>query len=75
MTEDADKALPGAALFFAQGATEIGQHQQLMRQTVFAKCASPHTPASGSAGKRQRQRLVFIDIVTSGQSEIIRVSA
>ncbi len=75
MTEHADKALPGAPLFFAQRATQIGQHQQLVRQPVFAKGASPYSPATGTAGERQRQRLVFINIVTSGQSEIIGVAA
>ena len=42
---------------------------------MFAKGASPYSPATGTAGERQRQRLVFINIVTSGQSEIIGVAA
>ena len=62
MAEDADESLPGVALFFAQGPAEIGQDEQFVRQTALAKCASPHSPSSGAAGKAQRERRVFIGI-------------
>src|SRR5262249_38502524 len=51
VAENADEALPGLALFFAQGTAEVGDDKQLVRHAVFAKRGAAYGPASVLAGK------------------------
>ena len=51
VAEDANQALPGLALFVAQRAAQIGEHEQLVRQAAFAKTAATHFPTAGFARK------------------------
>src|SRR5207247_1865775 len=75
VAEHADEPLPGAALFFAQGATEIGEHEQFVRQTAFAKCAAANAPSARAAGKTQSKRSVFIRFKTDRETEIAGASS
>src|SRR5216683_481721 len=62
VAHDANQALPGLALFVAEGAAEVTEHHQVMGQTGLAKGAAAHAPAAGAAGESQlhgAHRLVF----------------
>ena len=47
VAEHAHQSLPGLQFFFAQGARQVGDHQQLVRQAAFAKLAARNAPAAG----------------------------
>jgi len=51
VTEDADEALPGLALFFAEGAAQVRDDEKLVRQAAFAKAAAMNFPATGFSGE------------------------
>src|SRR5947207_15314959 len=69
MTKNAHQSLPGAAFFFTQRATEIGQDEQLVRQALLPKRAPSNSPTTGSSWETERQRLVLISIVTGVEPE------
>src|SRR5437016_6852167 len=69
VAEHANQPLPGAAFFFAQRATEIRQHEQLMRQALLPKRAPSNSPTTGASGKAERKRFVLVNIVTGIESK------
>ena len=52
VADDADQALEGLALFFAQRLAQVRQHEQLVRAAALAERAAPDFPAADAAGKR-----------------------
>ena len=54
MAQHAHQPLPGVQFFFAQGARDIGQHQQLVRLAAFAEVAAADAPQAGSAAGTRR---------------------
>ena len=64
------------AFLFAQGAAQIGQHDQLVRQTAFAKVAPSDAPVGPQPpGNVSVRRRVFIGIEARRQAEIARAPA
>ena len=53
MAQDADDALPGEELFFAEGFGEVAQDDELMGDAAFAEESAMEAPATG-AGREAR---------------------
>ena len=51
VAEHAHEPLPRLAFLFAQFAAEVGEDEQLMRQTAFAKDAAPQPATTRATGK------------------------
>src|ERR1700739_1670296 len=56
MAEDADQPLPGLALFFPQSATQIAQHDQVVRKAVLTKRAAAQSPTTNATRKTEFHR-------------------
>ena len=54
MADDAHDALPRLALFLAQSARQLRDHEQLVRLTALAEAAAPNLPPPAAAGKYVR---------------------
>jgi hypothetical protein len=48
--EDADEALPGGALLLAQGAADVREHEQMVREPALPEARPPELVAPGLAG-------------------------
>ena len=63
MAEHAHEALPGLELFFAEGLAEVGDDDEGVRQSAFAKGGTAHAPAAGGVagqtGGEQARGLAF----------------
>ena len=61
--EHANQPLPCLALFFAQGAAQIGDHEQLVRQAAFAETCRDESPSvplcRGTRSASMRGRFAF----------------
>src|SRR6202035_2465692 len=49
----ANQALPGLALFIAEGAAQIAEHHEVMRQAGLPKQTASHAPAAGTSRKSE----------------------
>src|SRR5277367_1532510 len=54
--ENTDEALPRLALFIAQGAAQIAEHNQIMRQATLAERPAAHAPAPRPSREAQFHR-------------------
>ena len=70
VTEHAQQALPGEALFFAQRAAEIGDDEQIVRPAAFAETRAADFPATAAAGKRALDQTRVDDIEPVSEREI-----
>src|SRR5439155_21949429 len=75
MPEDSHAALPGATFFFAQRATKIRQHEQIVRQTVLAKSTASNAPSTGASREGECKRFVLVGIETRAKSKLVCISA
>ena len=75
MTEHPDEPLPRFAFLFPESAAQVGQDEEFMGQTAFAKIAPAHAPAAAAAGKGEGERCVFIGIETGREAQIGRPAA
>ena len=51
MADDANEPLPGLTLLFAQRLAQVGEHEQLVRETALPERAAPDFPPADAAGK------------------------
>jgi len=69
--QHADQALPGLPLFLAQGAREIGDHQQIVGQPALAKPETAHIEAARAAGESAAHHRCLLDVQAIVQAEHI----
>ena len=71
MTDDANDALPGLKLFFAQGTCQVRQDEHSVGKTFLAKCRAPDFPSACASRKRRikHPRTSVAEIV--GKAELV----
>src|SRR5690606_31197895 len=77
VTENAYQALPGQSLFLAQGAGEVGDDQQFMRQATFTKLVAAHfeTPAGPAESALQHLHRIAGQHVAQSQRACLDAEA
>jgi len=70
MAEHAHQPLPRLALLIAQGAAEIGEHQQLVWQSALAKIRAAHSPAAHAARKCHLRGARRLALEAIGQTQL-----
>ena len=72
MPKNANEPLPRFALFVTQCAAQIGQHDEVMRQTSLAKGPATHPPAPRTARKSQLHGVRGFSFETRPEPEFFR---
>ena len=71
VAEDANESLPGAPLFFAKRAAEVGQDEQFVRQSALAKGAAANAPSPRAARETQASAARLRRIETDLEAQML----